>query len=100
MPSSTRKTFDLKEFEAIVAAAQERRPDCFVMSGHPQNTFALQGVKTHSEPYPNILVSSKDMIQGMERKLFKTKYYSGFSDSELQQYFNMDSDFIKTSQGG
>lgn len=53
--------------------------------GHPQALFCVDGVFTRREPYPNIQVIKKSVVEKAEKLLQATDYYNKWSKSNLDE---------------
>ena len=53
--------------------------------GHPQDTFNIQGVHTRQEPFINLTIQSKAVLQLASEQLARTSYYQHWSAENLSQ---------------
>jgi len=53
--------------------------------GHPQDIFNIQGVHTRQEPFINLTVQSKAILQVASEQLARTSYYQHWSAENLSQ---------------
>lgn len=54
-------------------------------SGHPHESFNVQGVYTRREPYINFTVQTHKKVTEASEKLLKTRYYENWSIENLKQ---------------
>ena len=57
-----------KQLEGVFAEVE-------VFDGHPQDDFNVAGLYTHREPYPNIVVQKKSLLNKARNLLKKTRYF-------------------------
>lgn len=51
---------------------------------HPDDTFAVQNVRTREVPYPIILLQRRSVLTEAKEKLLNTKYYANWTDRDYR----------------
>lgn len=85
--NDNKSTLSASDVESLATQLNVTLPSIGLQAfwGHPQALFCVDGVFTRREPYPNIQVIKKSVVEKAEKLLQATEYYKKWSQDNLDE---------------